>query len=483
MKKNEIINNAERTKDFADDIPSICLDSDNKESLNFKGCFLKYLGNEDEEGSISKNWNTETFNSYVNSYFNTRLFRVVDMTKPIAEITQEDVDSYFKKLKDNSLYGWTESIDLKCKQLFRDVYYAGVRHKEYEDQLFWKAIEDAKDEDRNSTARKNILLQRKSMSFREELSVFNFFKNLKPKEEDGITYGLMLMFFLGLRNNEAAGASFENIIKTPNKDFYCICILKTTEGDTNNIKVGGKTYNAARILPLYPFLMNLLQSRQNAIIEQLAKEGFTEEEAIEKVKKYPIACKGTVFGNRCTRNDITKKARKIFNDLGLKHLSEEAAITELAQRLKDYGVEEKNATAYLCRRNVATHLYCLGLDSSEIEYYIGHEIVDSNQLRSYFTNPNILENLYRKLMKHPLSLMEQEGNNVTTIQVKPKTQTSIRIVAPEPGQKIIIKPDIPLKSIKSDAPIDNGYNKHIDISGTTAKTYKKLQKENKTTIK
>lgn len=477
MKKENI----ERIKDFAEDIPSVCLDSDNKECLTFKGCLIKYLGEEGQDGAISRNWNNDTLDYYARQIFNERLFKVVDMTKPIAEITQEDVDKYFKELKENPKYKWTENIDARCRQLFRDVYYAGVKHKEYDDQLFWNAIEDAKDTNENSTSRKKILLQVKSMTFREVLSVFNFFKTIDPKKEDGRIYGLMLMFYLGLRNNEAAGASFENIVQVLDQDFHCLFVLKTTVGDSNKVKAGGKTYNAARILPVFPFLLNLLQSRREAIVEKLMKEGLTEKEANNTVQTYPIACKGTDFNNRCTRNDITKKAREVFNKLNIKREEEEASITELTQRLKEYGVEEKNPTAYLCRRNVATQLYCLGLNESDIEYYLGHEIQDANKMRNYFTNPSSLEKLYNNLKRHPLVLMEQENNKTETIKVNPKTRICIRIVATEPGQKITIKSDLPINIIQSDAPKldDTYYSKNIDISGTTATIYKKIEEENK----
>lgn len=63
------------------------------------------------------------------------------------------------------------------------------------------------------------------------------------------------------------------------------------------------------------------------------------------------------------------------------------------------GFREKDATAYILRRNFGTKLYHLGLTEAEIQYVIGHEISEKNEELAYFRNEEKLYPICKKMKK------------------------------------------------------------------------------------
>lgn len=53
---------------------------------------------------------------------------------------------------------------------------------------------------------------------------------------------------------------------------------------------------------------------------------------------------------------------------------------------QDADIDEKEVTTYLFRRNFATILYGLGLPLSDIQYYLGHDVEDTDTARNHYTN-------------------------------------------------------------------------------------------------
>lgn len=455
---------------------------DGKE-LNFLGYFKKLIKEDGPNEGLGNDWSAEIFNSYITEYLETKILKCVNLDKPLSEFTAEDGEEYLLKiwnLKDKE----QKETFRKCRQLFWDVYSEAVKHGYFADALFWKksGVYTDKEEDREELSKSRNLI-RKSFSFREEIQLVDYFKTLNPALSDGEDYGVLLMFCLGLRNAEAAGVSFDNIYEIPEKGFSVLYIIKTTEGDSNIVKVGGKTYNAARILPIYPFLLSVLNERRNIIINNLISKGKSLEEAEREVLRYPIACKGLDFSTRCTRNDISNRARGLFKkcftvDQDSKDLQTQfAALNELQQSLKKYNIEEKDPTAYLCRRNQATHLYCLGLSASQIQYYIGHEVEDDNELRSYFVNPDRLQYLYTVMLKHPFCYLFGDVAEEEVITIKPQSTNYIRIMASEPGQEITlnvregVNHDNCISVLQSDVPLGDSPASYIDIHRKSNKVY------------
>ena len=68
----------------------------------------------------------------------------------------------------------------------------------------------------------------------------------------------------------------------------------------------------------------------------------------------------------------------------------------------DNEVDEKEATAYLFRRNFATILHILGLNQNEIEYLMGHKIASDFEKRNYYSNIVKLYPIKEKMDNRPL---------------------------------------------------------------------------------
>lgn len=85
-----------------------------------------------------------------------------------------------------------------------------------------------------------------------------------------------------------------------------------------------------------------------------------------------------------------------FNDI---NIEEEV---ENERKIADRGIIEKDATAYILRRNFATHLYILGLDESQRQYIMGHQIEENEDKRWFFRNEELLEPIARTLSLRPI---------------------------------------------------------------------------------
>ena len=69
---------------------------------------------------------------------------------------------------------------------------------------------------------------------------------------------------------------------------------------------------------------------------------------------------------------------------------------------KDDDNVEKEATAYLFRRNFATMLQILDLTQNEIEYIMGHKIESNIESRNYYSNYDKLYPIKLKMDNRPL---------------------------------------------------------------------------------
>ena len=106
--------------------------------------------------------------------------------------------------------------------------------------------------------------------------------------------------------------------------------------------------------------------------------------------------------NRCSSNDLTNAGRKLFEKIGIskRQLSVLTGILH-SQEVVNLSIEEKEPTAYLYRRALASHLYALDFTESEMQYYIGHDVEAIEQKRNDFVNKEMLYGIKLKLDMHP----------------------------------------------------------------------------------
>ena len=87
-----------------------------------------------------------------------------------------------------------------------------------------------------------------------------------------------------------------------------------------------------------------------------------------------------------------------------KEFRDETAIADLTTEMnRDAAFEEKDITAYLLRRNFATAMVSVcGMEEDELQYLMGHDILDEQEMRSDFTDADFLARLWHKMNRRVL---------------------------------------------------------------------------------
>lgn len=275
------------------------------------------------------------------------------------------------------------------------------------DDVLWGTEYDVSESQEDAELFKDEYVKlRKSLTIQEEIHVAKAV--LTDPEQPSESFGLALMFCLGLRNNEACGADFGDI-----HPFGCdpsqsaLWVYKSTEKGTNIQRYSGKTRNVSRIIPLPASLQDLLEKRR-AFLERRATESssssdLSQEQVKAEVDAMPIVGLGNSFRERCSAPILTKAGTALLRKAQL----EQEMLSLIDRDIRkpgrtEEGIAEKDPTAYLFRRNLGTHLYLLGLEESEIQYILGHDIEDDNDERSFFRNEEKLYPIAKKMALRPI---------------------------------------------------------------------------------
>ena len=101
--------------------------------------------------------------------------------------------------------------------------------------------------------------------------------------------------------------------------------------------------------------------------------------------------------------------RKEFND--------ENVIADLTVEMnRDTAFEEKDITSYLLRRNFATAMVSVcGMEEDELQYLMGHDILDEQEVRSDFTDADFLARIWRKMNRRVLSGPASGGDSPVVV--------------------------------------------------------------------
>lgn len=258
--------------------------------------------------------------------------------------------------------------------------------------------------------------------------------------EDGKLVALLLMFSLGLRDGEACGLDFGDIRVLPyHEDCYVAIIRQTTIPNTCIVQSSGKTWNSGRKIPIPDYVADFLLKRKQAIEQIIAEEDLDID-----IDRVPVAGAGYVVNENHTCFDrlmadrVTDQARTLFKNVGIEAEVLGTLELEMEEDYKKLEVSESNVTAYLLRRNYATHLKVLGLDLPDIQYLLGHCIEDPYVNRPDYTDDK-LYSLIQKLRFRPL-LNKPEAS---TIIVEPGKETIVtgekQLVIPMDGDILKIR--------------------------------------------
>lgn len=405
--------------------PSVAYDGEPTFAGLIQNYFVEYDSHRRNIG-ISRYWNEKTAASCLYDY-ERRILKGLDSIcgkeTPAHALTSEIFEQLLQNLAAEHHY--SDGTLNHYRHLIRLAYQAGVEHDHYPDTLFWEDMFDAETAsgaEKEAWRARVMTRLRKSFSIEEEMRLVQWFTDLDPITASGEDVGLLLMFSLGLRNNEVCGANYGSIHPLAyHPDTMVFDMVQSTRLNSAELKSGGKTGNAPRTLLMMEPVWDFIQKRRTYLAAQVENGSLVLPESASSVDDLPVVCKKTAFTQRASSGELSVAGRALFNRIEIDH-SELSALfqTLCSTEMQLLQLEEREPTTYLFRRNCATHLYQLGFTPSEIQYWMGHEIEDPFTKRSFFADSDQLYALKEKWERHPvLTLLSQARQSDETITALP----------------------------------------------------------------
>lgn len=461
----------------------------NDNELTFAGLLHRHFYEVDKDGNnvgISgiRKWSETTIATYKRDY-ETRLLPVLTETgkdKPMHSYTEEDYEDCLSKLREKHHY--SDATVAHYRWLIWVAYSFAVSNGYFDKSFDWEYSFDplAQSSDKLEEWRVKALTRtRKSFSIIEELKIVDWIESLDPTSASGEEIGLVLMFAMGLRNNEACGGDYSSVHPLEKHDDTIVFdMLQTTKLRSSETKSGGKTKNAPRVLILFPPVYDFLKRRKEYIQSRINNGTIVLPDNITSIDQLPIVNKGTDFLLRAKTIDLIEAGHTLFNKIGIDK-SELMVLYQIlcTSEFEAIGVEEKEPTTYLFRRNCATHLYQLGFSAEDIQYWMGHEIEDLSMKRSFYADPEEIYRLSQRFRYHPIMacmnsfgstekpsdigasfFVRHKNDGVFPVSLSPGEKAFFRFQAYEPTDqiKLHIDTDLPLdmKLIAYEHEIDYG---------------------------
>ena len=382
-------------------IAEVSGDPNARTTLTFAGVLSEYW-----DAMAKKNyWKQEsTKQQYERDYSDRILPALADHdSKTIDQYTLEDYENAIAQIemqgqptKENfPPHPYAPSTIQKYRRLIRAVVEIAAEENLCEDILWGTSFADTESPERSEPTGTSFTKLKRSFRVNEEVAIA---KRLLNADVDGESMGLLLMFSFGLRNAESCGINFGDIRPMINHPgCFDLYVYETTIRRSNDLQAGGKTRNVGRIIPIPSKVLDILLERKKIVQEYLQQ--ISSDCNIDTL---PIACKGCDYLRRCSAQNLTAYAKKLFRSL---NFSEKILIQiekELASDFSAATLKEKEPTAYLFRRNYATHLLILGLSDAEIQYIIGHDVEDLYETRNEFVNEERRFSIRQKMMQRPI---------------------------------------------------------------------------------
>ena len=362
-----------------------------KNEINFIGAAEQYF-DEINKGNLD-----DTKDSYIDDY-NTRIFPLIEYSKPMYDYSEEYIITLIDKIKDH----WHYSKGSISGTISHEI--VNVWEKYFEDygsdgKPLWGSIRKYS-EDKNDVAGAELSIIPRSLTIPENIEMNKLLLN--PMCPDGRKSGLVVMAYTGVRNNEACGLYFRDFIEmTINPGNYYIRIHETTEINSSKHKLSGKTYNSPRVLPVLDALATYLIKRMDFISTNISFPLVNKYgEVFNSVLDMPIASKKDDLSIGCSSYDLSVAGREFLREEMQFKESRVSGICYSMSKEEDERFKEKDPTTYLLRRNFATWLYILGLTEKECFYYIGHKLDSNTKKRSDFVDEELLMRIKKKLDSH-----------------------------------------------------------------------------------
>ena len=404
---------------------------------------------------ISTRWDDATKEKYDRDYNNVILPHIENHnTKIISSYTKEDCDETLHRIQENGY----ERKGVKCEYSesvmnhFKFLIYSVFSHAAnagYCDRILWGTKFEL-NYGREIIAVRSKTQIKKSLSIGQEKELISALMD-SPKE-NGKRIALLLMFALGLRDGEACGLDFGEVHELLYyKGCYVAVIKQSTIPDTSILQSSGKTWNTGRRIPIPGRVAEFLLKRKAIIAEIIERNNLDID-----INRLPVAADCSLYDDqveivkRLKADDVTEEAKKVFRQAGIE--SEVLATLEVEMEEENARLEisESNVTAYLLRRNFATHLKILGVDYPDIQYLLGHCIDDPYINRPDYTDSK-LHQLSERMANRPLvndrkddlirlpGFCEEQFSGNKTINIKSNAECVwARIYALEKNDKLKI---------------------------------------------
>ncbi len=292
---------------------------------------------------------------------------------------------------------------------------------------------------------------KRSLSINQEKALISIL--MESPKANGKRIALLLMFALGLRDGEACGLDFGEIYELPYYSGCYVAVIKqSTIPNTSILQSSGKTWNTGRRIPIPDRVASFLLERKAIVTEIIEKNGLEID-----INRIPVAAACALYdesaeiGKRLKADDVTEEAKKVFRQAGIESEVLATLEVEMEEETARLEISESNVTAYLLRRNFATHLKILGVDYPDIQYLLGHCIDDPYINRPDYTDSK-LHQLSERMANRPLvndrkddlirlpSFCEEQFSGNKTIKIENNAGcVRARIYALEKYDKLKIK--------------------------------------------
>lgn len=438
---------------------------------------------------VRQNWNideeSETIDRNINDYIRD-ILPVLDRDRALKDSTKEYFDSVLLAIRKNRTKKRKQVKEERIEH-FEDlllvVYEVGVNQRLFDDSLGIEKYKAELDDlsTKNESAAK-ILLRPKSLSLEHERRLLKQFRESDICTMPGEELAAFFQMFTGLRNEEVTAVLYGDIYKLHESGRRAIRIYKSSPGRGGNLRIEMKTRSAYRNLPLFGFLAKRLERRLEYI-----KSLYPDKD----VMKFTITCKGIQYDKTIGSVNLTEYGRDFLRETAPN--DEKTAITDMLSMLREEGldIEEKSPTAYLFRRNFATHLHNLGVPQSTAEFLIGHVILESGTERNHFVSDEEMETIHDYFRFHPYNdafpsegyeLMDSQ-NKGSSVAIEFSQNSMFRIIMNEPGEDLELSmSDSDRAKIKvSYAPVKTPYGTGVDLSGVVNQAYRLKEEEAITT--
>lgn len=368
----------------------------------FWGCYVTYRNQIFQEYG----WNEDTAKAYESSILNKIVKHIRDHDrKPLRALTKQDYADALEAIRREGYIGESGVIcayDLDTLHRFR--YLMEVVTETGEKNYLCRNVLASSTEQGGRPGKHDVFgkIIPKHMSPDLELQMGDIL--LSDPLEDGALVGLAGMLSWGGRNAEAAGLNYGDIrLWRDIPGCWVAWVYKTTKIGSNNLQSGGKSRNADRVVLLPNRYVEFVMERKQKLQAILGPDFC--------INDLPVACRGNDYSTRCSADDLTAAARKLFAQLRLPpeqimmaHDDVQRAMAADMDPLDHLGLDllEKEPTAYFLRRLYGTALACVGLSEQDVAFQIGHDLGTVPEYRNELLNTAKLLAIKQKLDRRPV---------------------------------------------------------------------------------